>query len=393
MLYERKVSNMLYEIVNRFPEDMIVDRDGPLISLYQPTHRFFPDNKQDPIVFKNLIKVIESSLEQLPNFDLMDSIMKPLNELKEDKEFWNNTSDGIGVFASVNKCIVYKLDNPVKELAVVANSFHIKPLVKAFQSTENYHLLGLSRESFTLYQGNQFGFKEIKIDRDTPRTMKEVLGAQSTDPHLSHGSYGGAGTTMYHGHGDVQQEVDKDTEKYFRYVDSFVYDNYSKDMKLPLILVSLKEHHSEFKRVSSNPFLLEVSIDQSIDSLNSSDLLNEARKIIESINEKKTQKMAESFSNAAAGSLGSSDLEEVAKAAFESRVKMLLVEEEKIIPGKIDSKTGEINYGDINSPDYDDILDDLAELVLSNGGDVLVLAQDKMPSNTGVAAIYRYKKE
>ena len=218
---------MLYEIVHHFPEDMIFKEDGPLISLYQSTHRSFPDNKQDPIVFKNLLRVVENSLKQKTSFELMDVILKPFYELKDDKAFWNNTSEGIAVLASLNKCIVYNLHNPVKELAVVANSFHIKPLLQAFQSLENYQILGLSRENFSLYQGNRNGFHEIKIDPDTPRTMQDVLGDQLSDSYLSHGSYAGTGgSTMYHGHGDAKEEIDKDTDKYFRYVDAFVFENY-----------------------------------------------------------------------------------------------------------------------------------------------------------------------
>lgn len=382
---------MLYEIVQRFPQDMITIEDGPLISLYQPTHKSFPDNKQDPIVFKNLLKVIENSLKQRETDDLIDSIMKPFYELKEDTEFWSNTSGGLAVLASQNKCIVYILHSPIKEFAVVANSFHIKPLIKAFQSTERYQLLGLSRENFVLYQGNQYGFEEIVIDPDTPRTIKEVLGDQLSESYLSHGSYAGAGgPTMYHGHGDVKQEIDKDTEKYFRYVDSYVLENYSKSEKLPLVLVSLAEYHSEFKRISNNPYLLEEGINKSIDALDLDEISKRAQTIIEAINMEKIQKLADSFAKSEAKSLGSSDLVQVAKASYESRVETLLIEEDKIMPGRIDKKTGKVKSGDINSPEYDDILDDLAEMVLSSGGDVFVLSKDKMPCTTGIAAIFRY---
>jgi len=382
---------MLYEIVERFPQDMITKEDGPLISLYQPTHKSFPDNKQDPIVFKNLLRVIENSLKQRETDDLIDSIMKPFYELKEDTEFWSNTSGGLAVLASQNRCIVYILHSPVKEFAVVANSFHIKPLIKAFQSTERYHLLGLSRENFTLYQGNQFGFEEIAIEQGAPRTMKEVLGDQLSESYLSHGSYAGAGgPTMYHGHGDVKQEIDKDTEKYFRYVDSYVFENYSKAEKLPLVLVSLAEYHSEFKKLSSNPYLLEQGISKSIDALDLDEMSKRAQTIIDAINMEKIQKLADSYAKSEAKSLGSSDLTQVTKAAYESRVETLLIEEDKIVPGKIDDKTGKVKADDIDSPDYDDILDDLAELVLSSGGDVFVLPKDKMPCTTGIAAIFRY---
>ena len=382
---------MLYEIVHHFPTDMIFKEDGPLISLYQPTHRSFPDNKQDPIVFKNLLRVIENSLEQLPGFDSIDTIMKPFYELKEDKDFWNHTSEGLAVFASREKCIVYNLHNPVKELGVVANSFHIKPLIKAFQSTENYHLLGLSRENFTLYHGNRYGFEEIPIDPDAPRTMKEVLGDQLSDPYLSHASYGGTGNpAMYHGHGDVKDEINKDTEKYFRYVDSFVLENHSKTSKLPLVLVALTEYHSEFKKISNNPHLREEGINKSIESMDLDEIEKKARTIIEAINTEKIQKMTEAYAQAEAESLGSSDLVQVAKAAFESRVESILIEEDKIVPGRIDNSTGKIKSGDIDNPNFDDVLDDLAELVLSSGGDVFVLTKDNMPSSTGIAAIYRY---
>lgn len=383
---------MFYQIANSFPEDMITKGDGPLISLYQPTHRSFPENKQDPIVFKNLLRDIEGCLEQQSaDADIIASIMKPFYELKDDRGFWNHTSDGIAVFASINNCIVYNLHAPVEKRAVVSNSYHIQPIIKAFQSTENYLLLGLSRESFTLYQGNRYGFEEIVLNNDKPIIMKEVLGDQLSDPYLSHGSYAGAGgPSMYHGHGDAKEEIDKDTEKYFRYVDSFVIENYSKASKLPLVLVSLAEHQSVFRRISKNPYLLEEGISKSIDALDLDEILNKARTIIQAINMEKTHNLAKSYAKAEAESLGSSDIEQVVKAAYEGLVKTILVEEDKTVPGKIDFKTGKIKTGDINSPDYDDIIDDLAELVLSNGGTVFILTKNMMPSTTGVAAIYRY---
>jgi hypothetical protein len=36
------------------------------------------------------------------------------------------------------------------------------------------------------------------------------------------------------------------------------------------------------------------------------------------------------------------------------------------------------------------VLDDIAELVLKNGGQVVVMPKDRMPTQTGAAAIYRF---
>ncbi|WP_261342071.1 hypothetical protein [Thalassoglobus neptunius] len=44
----------------------------------------------------------------------------------------------------------------------------------------------------------------------------------------------------------------------------------------------------------------------------------------------------------------------------------------------------------MSNPEVDDILDDLAELVMSTKGEVVVVPAEQMPSSTGVAATYRY---
>ena len=55
---------MRYEITNEFPHEILKEKEGPLISLYQPTHRHRPEASQDPIRFKNLIQEIEDQLEE-----------------------------------------------------------------------------------------------------------------------------------------------------------------------------------------------------------------------------------------------------------------------------------------------------------------------------------------
>lgn len=42
------------------------------------------------------------------------------------------------------------------------------------------------------------------------------------------------------------------------------------------------------------------------------------------------------------------------------------------------------------NPDVDDVLDDLAELVMRQGGEVVVVPDERMPSETGLAAVYRF---
>lgn len=382
---------MLYELVHNFPDEILFETEGPFISLYQPTFKVGPDNKQDIIRFKNLTKEIEQSLLQKYTKAEVSKLLEPFQEIADDKSFWINASDGLCVLSVKNKTVVYKLTRPVEELAIVSNSFHIKPLLRVFQSTSRYHILGLGRKSFVLYEGDRYGFQEIPIDEDVPRTMVEVLGDQYTPSYLSTGGYGGkGGVPIYHGSLDKNEEAAKDVEKYFRYVDKFVTDNYSNVEKLPLILMALPENQGIFRGISNNTYLLEKGITRDYENLNIEEITKDAWEVIEPIYLEKTKDLVDKFENSRAQSLGSDDLSQIARAAFENRIDTLLIEADRIEPGKISRENGELIKANLENPDIDDILDDLAEMVLKDRGNVVILPKERIPSTTGAAAIFRY---
>ena len=47
-----------------YPAILSGDHESPCLSLYQPTHRRHPENDQDRIRFRNLVKQMEESLRQ-----------------------------------------------------------------------------------------------------------------------------------------------------------------------------------------------------------------------------------------------------------------------------------------------------------------------------------------
>jgi len=382
---------MLYRIVEVFPDPIIFESTGPFVSLYQTTHRHSPENKQDQIKFRNSLRAMENSLQPICARNTMTTLMAPLYQIEKDQAFWNQTLDGLGILASPNDCIVYRLQRSVEDLLIIADSFHIKPLLRNFQSGDDYQLLGLNRNKFGIYQGNRYGIRQIEMDPDIPLTMKDVLGDEYTEPHLSHWSTGKAGgLTVFHGQGGKKDEMDTDTEKYFKYVDKFVLKNYSEKSKLPLILVATAENLGIFKKITRNPYLMEASIKTSPESIEEEQLKAKAWGLIEPAYLARTEELVDAFETAKANLTGSDDLQEIARAAIENRVKLVLVEANRVIAGKIDRHTGLISLAqEAVEPIYDDVLDDIAQMVLKNKGEVVVLPKERMPSVTGAAAIYR----
>lgn len=375
-------------------QELLSTEQNPCISLYMPTHRSHPENLQDPIRFKNLVRQLQESLLQKYSSGEVKEYLEPLYELANDEVAWNHTLDGLAVFSATGLFKVVGLRLAVNELAMAADSFHTKPLRRYLQSVDRYHVLGLSLHGIRLFEGNRHFLDEVELTPDTPKTIKDALGDELTDKHLSVGSYGGVGgesTNMHHGHGGYKEEAEKDAERFFRIIADAVYENYSKPTGWPLILAALTEHHSLFQKVSKNPFLLPKGITIDTTSISTDKLVGMAWEIMEPAYLLKLDRLAERYGQANADGKGSDDYKEVAVAAVEGRVDTLLVEADRIIAARITNlETGNTQEKDMTNPKVDDLLDDMGELVTKMGGEVMVLPAVKMPSNTGLAAIYRY---
>ena len=288
-----------------------------------------------------------------------------------------------------------KLQRPVPELAIVAESFHTKPLLRIVQSADRFHILALTREHIRLFQGSRDALDEIELAPGIPRTLTDALGDQVTEAHESATGYSrgggqGAGNHMRHGIGSRKDEIDKDMERFFRVVDRNILDHYSRPFNLPLLLAALPEHHTPFREISHNSCLAEEGIAINPDAIDIEELRKLAWAAFLPRYQKRLRGLVEEFGTAKAHGTGSEEVQDVALAAIGGRIKTLLVEADRVIHGRINYDTGEIEHSSSDSARADDLLDDLAELTLRSGGEVVVVPAADMPTATGVAATYRF---
>ncbi|MEQ9103434.1 MAG: hypothetical protein RIE53_01915 [Rhodothermales bacterium] len=358
---------------------LLADRSPPCLSLYQRTHRHHPDNRQDPIRYVNLVSELEKSLQKRYSGGSHDALLDQFRALAEDGEFWNHTLDGLAVLGAEGFFRVFRLPRTVPDLAIAANSFHIKPLLSHFQSADRFHVLGLDRKQATLFEGNHNAVSRVHLHEDVPSTLTEALGAELTDPHRTVASYGGAAdyqAPMQHGHGGKKDQVGIDTERFFRAVDKGIVEHHSRPGGLPLILAALPEHQHVFREISSNPNLMEDGIDIHPESFETEDALQEhVWRVMEPHVSAQWTKMVDEFKQAASKGNGTDRIEDVVRETTLGRVDTLMIEAFRENPA---------------DPEVEDVLDDLASMVLKKGGQVFVLPRERIPTETGVAAIYRY---
>jgi hypothetical protein len=387
------------QITRRQLNDLLAEHESPCVSLYQPTHRQHPENQQDPIRFGNLLRRMRDSLEQAHSVRLSRALADGLQPLVEDEAFWNHRTEGLAAFSAPGVLHVFDLQRPVEELLVVADRFHVKPLLRILQSADRYQVLCIDLEKARLLEGNRYALDPIELTQ-FPATLTEALGEELTEPHQTVASYGdGSGAplaphgepAMYHGHGGRKDEVEIDMVRFFRVVDRGIWEHHSRPSGLPLMLAALDEHHAPFHEVSHNPQLLANGITTNPDALDLDQLREEAWRAFMPHYSRRLEGLEENFRLASSRQLGADDLQQAASAAVEGRVATLLVEADRQIAGRMDRSTGEIRLGELNDLQMGDLLDELAISVLQRDGHVVVVPGDRMPTDTGLAATYRYR--
>jgi hypothetical protein len=270
----------------------------------------------------------------------------------------------------------------------VADSFHTKPLLRIQQSADRFQVLCLSRHEAALYEGNRDALDPVDLI-DVPATIYEALGDEVTAPRLSVRS-APSGATVYFGGGQKPDEVDADRDRFFRAVDRAVLANHSRPSGLPLLLAALTEHHAAFRALSRNPFLAPQGIEIDPSAADAEELRSLAWERVEPVYLARLATLIQRHELGKSRQLASDDVAEVAAATLAGRVGTLLVEADRQIPGRIDRETARVQPGDLAHPEIGDVLNDLAELVLEMRGEVVMVPAQRMPSSTGIAAMYRY---
>jgi hypothetical protein len=291
------------------------DREGPRITLYQPTHRSFPDNQQDPIRFRNLLKEVATSLGDASKSDRLQATFASLHALAEDEAFWTHALDGVAVFAAPGFLKVMRLQRSVKPVAIVADSFHVKPLLRILQSTGRFQVLALNRRSVRLFEGDRDVLDEIPLAEGVPRTIDEALqsdgegsqrDAQQGDDADAQPRSGGAGERIstragsrsggvHRAHLDTKDVANLEVERFFRAVDRAVTEHHSRVSGLPLILAALPEYHAPFRGLSHNPHLVDPAIAINPEALSADELRARAWELVLPVYEARLAALVDRF--------------------------------------------------------------------------------------------------
>lgn len=369
--------------------------EGPCLSLYQPTHRSHPENQQDTIRYKNLVRELEQSLAEKYSKAEIDELMQRFHDLGDDRDFWQQqVLDGLAILADDKEFRVFTLQRQPEAFAVVSDSFHLKPLLRITQTQDRFQVLCITRTDIQMYEGTRDGLDQVIFAEDFPEHIEDTSDEES-ETAIPVSSYGlgpsnRQGQAMHY-QGGRKEAVQADKERFLGAVARALHNNISKEAKLPVVLVGLSENLGIFRKSNQNPYVLaqEINIDPS--ALTVEQLLEKAWAVVEPVAAERAQEEIARFNQAHGTGLANGDLSRTLAAILDGRVETLLVDAEKRVAGKIDREERRIDLlEDFSDPEAEDVLDDLAEMVLRRGGEVKIIPSQYMPTDTGIASIYRF---
>ena len=108
---------------------------------------------------------------------------------------------------------------------------------------------------------------------------------------------------------------------------------------------------------------------------------------------RRVTELLEKFGDAEAHGGASSDLKAIGLALVERKVRALFLAEGAYIPGGFDEQTGEVflferePHGRFQGPE---LADGFVRAALAQDADVFELPAEKIPGDSGIAALYRY---
>jgi hypothetical protein len=372
--------------------------EGWCVSIYMPTHRVGAEIQQDPIRLKNLLSETEERLlaDGLRTSEAQE-LLEPAEKLLQDGLFWQHQSDGLAIFLSSDQFHYYRLPFDFDELVVVADRFHIKPLLPLLSGDGRFHVLALSQNKVRLIQGTRYNVSKVALE-GVPESLAETL--RYNDPekrlqfHTSTRTPGGKGErpAIFHGHGVASADDPKDyISRYFHQIDEALQD-LLRDEQALLVLAGVDYLHPIYKEANTYPYLVDEGIEGNPEELSAEELHERAWAIVQPLFLAEQKEAAAQYRQlAGAGSeQASNDLKEVVPAAYHGRVETLFVAVGLQQWGTFDPDTDVVQLHEETKSGDEDLLDLAAVQTLLNRGTVYAVELEKVPGEAPLAAVFRY---
>ena len=365
---------------------------GLCISIFMPTFRTGAESQQNQIRLRNLLRGAE---EKLLAGGLrpqeIKTLLEPAQALPGNVLFWRRQSDGLALFISADLFRCFCLPVAFDELIVVADHFHVKPLLPLLGGDNRFYILALSQNEVRLLEGTGKNIREIELE-SVPGSLAEALQYDELGKQVrfrAGAAGGGDHSTMVSGHGAELDDTKDNLLKYFRMIDRGLHD-LLRDERAPLVLAGVDYLFPIYREANTYPRLIEEGIPGNPQGISAETLHHATLKIVSPYFQKAERDAVAQYRQSSGTGLTSADSREIVPAAHHGRVGLLCVASGRQQWGTYNGESGAVQRHEQAGTASEDLLEIAAIQTFLNGGTVFTLSPGKMPDNSDLAAVFRY---
>ena len=346
----------------------------PSISILAPTHRTAPENEQDPILLKNLIREAEQRLSQEFERREYESCIDRLWRMANRIDHRYNL-DGLALYVNQYYERTFKLPFSPKARAVVDETFATRELVYAMNRNSRYWVLVLSEKPTRLYEG----LGQTLIEVEEHGFSRYFTGPGGDEPLP-------AGTGV-----EPSAHLKERHRHFFREADKAFSKIANKD-NLPLVVVGIERYHGYFDEVSKNKNRVVARVHGNYDDTPVHKLAEAVWPKVEEYFNRRRREVRQEIEDAFKARRFAAGVEEVWQLAHQGRGHLLIVEEGFEYPALPSEDGWTIQPAeDTTSPSIiDDAVDEIVEAVIAKGGHVIFLPDGELSDYGRIGLILRY---
>jgi len=346
----------------------------PAVTITLPTHRTLPENKQDPIRLRNLVKQATDRLLSEFSKREIEPILGRLEHLAANVDF-RHTLDGLALFVHRDFARAITLPFSLRERVVIDETFFTRDLVFAMNRTPRYWVLVLSEKPTRLFEATRDDLLEIQ-EGGFPM-VHEGPGGEAPLP-------GGFGIKRSH----IRDEAHR---QFFRKVDE-AFKPFVNGDPLPLAVVGVERYQAFFDEISNHKNAIIARVSGSYDKTSAHELGKLVWPVVKEALAEERHHVLKELDKAIGEQKCVSTIGEVWRLAHEGRGRLLLVEEDFHCPAVVDESGLILSPAqDPEAPGViDDAVDEIIETVLSKQGKVVFVENGQLAEHQRIALILRY---
>jgi len=353
----------------------------PSVSIVMPINKQNPHFRDDEKKMKSLLKQTEETL--LKDFPSKNTkvLIDDMYNLAEKIDY-RNLSDGLGLYISPYKENVFHFPFPVKEKVIIDRSFEMRDLILALKNNFTYAIIAISEKNVRVLKGFNHTLTEEKND-EMPFNMDDVGGKG----HSRTGSFTSFSSTK--NVTDQKAYGENKMENYLMEIDRIISADKTLQ-NIPIAILAPTRIIGHFKSITKNEKHILGYVQGNFDRSNEKELYAKVSKLIENNLLEVQNSSLKKLETALNQKKAVSGIRDVWKAAYNKSGRLLLVEKDFSCPAKTVGKDGELvlDYLDKKDIHYmQDAVDDVIELVMKFGGDVVFIENDKLVNHSRIALI------